>query len=200
MPTEPDRGVETRLLRELVEIASESGAEGPVARHLVTWMDKLGYEARLDEVGNAIGEIGDPAGPVIVLLGHMDTVPGDVPVRIEGSRLYGRGSVDAKGPLATMVCAGARVGPTLPARLVVIGAVDEERDSIGARHVADRYRPAAVVVGEPSGSGQCRDWLQGGAALHGRGAASPHTLQQPRAEGGGGGGRAVASDPAPAFA
>ena len=151
MPTEPDRGVETRLLRELVEIASESGAEGPVARHLVTWMDKLGYEARLDEVGNAIGEIGDPAGPVIVLLGHMDTVPGDVPVRIEGSRLYGRGSVDAKGPLATMVCAGARVGPTLPARLVVIGAVDEERDSIGARHVAGRYRPAAVVVGEPSG-------------------------------------------------
>ena len=36
----------------------------------------------------------------IVLLGHMDTVPGDIPIRREGDVLYGRGSVDAKGPLA----------------------------------------------------------------------------------------------------
>lgn len=141
-----------RLLRAVVEIASPSGREGPVAREFVRWMTELGYRARLDEVGNAVGEIGDPAGPTIVLLGHLDTVPGEVPVRQEGADLYGRGTVDAKGPLAAMVCAGARVGDRLGARLVVIGAVDEERDSIGARHVAGRYRPAAVIVGEPSGA------------------------------------------------
>jgi LysW-gamma-L-lysine carboxypeptidase len=151
MRTDPHRCAEARLLHELVEIPSESGAEGPVARHLVAWMNKLGYQAHVDEVGNAVGEIGDPAGPTIVLLSHMDTVPGEVPVRVDGPLLYGRGSVDAKGPLAAMVCAGARVGPALRARLVVVGAVDEERESVGAAHVARCYRPAAVIVGEPSG-------------------------------------------------
>ncbi|HZM81201.1 MAG TPA: [LysW]-lysine hydrolase [Candidatus Limnocylindrales bacterium] len=143
---------ETRLLRELVEIPSPSGQEGRIAQHLVSWMDKLGYRTGIDEVGNAVGEIGDPDGPTVVLLGHMDTVPGEVPVRVEGTRLYGRGSVDAKGPLAAFVCAGARVGDIINARLVVIGAVDEERDSVGARHAAGQYRPDAVVVGEPSGA------------------------------------------------
>jgi LysW-gamma-L-lysine carboxypeptidase len=51
-----------------------------------------------------------------------------------------------------MVCAVARVGPDLGVRLVVIGAIDEERESIGARAVVDAYRPDAVVVGEPSGT------------------------------------------------
>lgn len=114
-------------------------------------MTSLGYRAHIDEVGNAVGEIGDPDGPTIVLLGHMDTVSGEVPVRSVGTLLYGRGTVDAKGPLATMICAGARFGADGPARIVVIGAVDEERDSVGARHVIGRYQPDAVVIGEPSG-------------------------------------------------
>ena len=47
-------------------------------------------------------------GPTkIVLLGHIDTVPGEIPVRVEDGVLHGRGSVDAKGPLATFVAAAA---------------------------------------------------------------------------------------------
>jgi LysW-gamma-L-lysine carboxypeptidase len=153
MHKDPHACDEARLLRELVDIPSPSGAEATLARRLVELMDKLGYRAHIDDVGNAVGEIGDPAAPAIVLLGHMDTVPGDVPVRVAGPLLYGRGTVDAKGPLAAFVCAGARVGATLPARLVVVGAVDEERDSLGAHHIVGSYRPAAVIVGEPSGVG-----------------------------------------------
>ena len=70
--------------------------------------------AFVDEAGNAVGELGDPsASRTIVLLGHIDTVPGNIPVRIEPRRAtcsIGRGSVDAKGPLATFVAGAARFG------------------------------------------------------------------------------------------
>jgi LysW-gamma-L-lysine carboxypeptidase len=65
--------------------------------------------AFVDDAGNAVGELGEAtAARTIVLLGHIDTVPGNIPVRIEGDLLYGRGSVDAKGPLATFVAGAAR--------------------------------------------------------------------------------------------
>ena len=70
-------------------------------------MQALGFHSYVDDAGNAVGEAG--AGPEIVLLGHIDTVPGVVPVRIEDGKLYGRGSVDAKGPFATFVAAAARL-------------------------------------------------------------------------------------------
>ena len=52
-----------------------------------------------------------------MLLGHIDTVPGRVPVRREGGRLYGRGAVDAKGPLACFVAARGAWREVRPARL-----------------------------------------------------------------------------------
>jgi [amino group carrier protein]-lysine/ornithine hydrolase len=105
----------------------------------------------VDVAGNAIGECGD--GPEsVVLLGHIDTVPGLIPVWRDGDVLYGRGAVDAKGPLATFVAAAANVaGQRLGRRLVVIGAVGEEGDSRGAHFVRDQYRPALTIIGEPSG-------------------------------------------------
>ncbi|HLI50262.1 MAG TPA: [LysW]-lysine hydrolase, partial [Thermomicrobiaceae bacterium] len=89
----------------------------------------------------------------LLLLGHIDTVPGELPVRIENGALYGRGAVDAKGPLATFVIAGARA--TLPkgVRLTVAGASGEESiSSAGAHWLIDNHpAPAAVIIGEPSG-------------------------------------------------
>ena len=137
----------------MVERPSVSGRERALAEFVSERMTEYGLDSHVDEVGNVIGVTGAGGGPVLLLLGHIDTVPGDIPVRVEGRVLHGRGSVDAKGPLATMICAAARVGPTLPATVVVIGAVDEERTSIGARHLLDRLRPDAVVIGEPSGVG-----------------------------------------------
>ena len=130
-------------------------------------MRRSGYErAFVDDAGNAVGEIGEAEAPAtIVLLGHIDTVPGNIPVRIEatgqGPVLYGRGSVDAKGPLATFVAAAARVGApfvrTAGLRVVVVGAVEEEAaTSKGARFIAARLDgarervPDACVIGEPS--------------------------------------------------
>ena len=139
------------FLAGALRIPSISGGERAVAEYFVVQMRALGFEAHVDAAGNAVGEIG--AGPAIVLLGHIDTVPGAIPVRVEDGKLYGRGAVDAKGPFATFVAAAARLARApLSARLVLVGAVEEEAaTSKGARFAATQYRPALCVIGEPSG-------------------------------------------------
>jgi LysW-gamma-L-lysine carboxypeptidase len=141
------------FLEKLLMIPSPSGEEDRVAEYLIEQMTNLGFRAHCDEAGNAVGMLGDPeAKREVVLLGHMDTVPGLIPVRRHGNRLYGRGSVDAKGPLTAFVLAAARAAPRLNGtRLVVIGAVEEETHGRGARHLARTMRPPdCVIIGEPS--------------------------------------------------
>lgn len=134
----------------LVKRYSPSGSEAGAVDWLVSRMRGIGFErAFQDDAGNAVGIIGDGPGQ-IVLLGHIDTVPGEIHVRVEGERLYGRGAVDAKGPLAAFTDAAARLGAIPGWQIVVIGAVDEERDSMGARYVVERYRPDYAIIGEPS--------------------------------------------------
>jgi len=151
------------LVRRLVAIPSLSRHEAAASTWLAEQMRAAGYDrAFVDDAGNAVGELGDPsASRTIVLLGHIDTVPGNIPVRIEDSLLYGRGSVDAKGPLATFVAGAARFGSAAAKsagiRIVVVGAVEEEAaTSKGARFIASRFDgknhpiPNACIIGEPS--------------------------------------------------
>jgi LysW-gamma-L-lysine carboxypeptidase len=158
-----DRAKATELVRGLVAIPSLSRHEAAASAWLVDQMRANGYDrAFVDDAGNAVGELGDPsASRTIVLLGHIDTVPGNIPVRIENDLLYGRGSVDAKGPLATFVAGAARFGSAAAKaagiRVVVVGAVEEEAaTSKGARFIASRFNgksdpiPTACIIGEPS--------------------------------------------------
>ena len=148
--TASDDQVAEALLQDLVAIPGVTGEEGPAARHLVTWMADQGYdEAFIDEAGNAVGIRGS-GGHDLMLLGHVDTFPGELPVRREGRLLYGRGTVDARGALCAFAVAGARATPPAGMRLVVVGAVEEEGSSCGARHLLQRYQPWACVIGEPS--------------------------------------------------
>src|SRR3989454_4728379 len=137
------------LVRGLVGIPSVSRQEGEAVEWLVARMGERGFRVSVDDAGNAVGEIGD--GPVhVVLLGHIDTVPGEIPVRIEGDELVGRGAVDAKGPLAAFVAAATR--PPAGVRVTVVGAVEEESPtSAGARYRAALAAPDWCVIGEPSG-------------------------------------------------
>jgi LysW-gamma-L-lysine carboxypeptidase len=138
----------------LVSEYSPSGQERGAVEWLVARMKSLGYhKAFVDEAGNAVGVMG--SGPKqVVLLGHIDTVPGEIVVRRDGIpphiSLYGRGSVDAKGPLACFTDAVVQVGAVEGWQFVVIGAVEEERDSEGARYVAAKYKPDYAVIGEPN--------------------------------------------------
>jgi LysW-gamma-L-lysine carboxypeptidase len=140
-----------QLLIGLVQQVSYSTHEENAVAYLVDQMKAIGYDqAFRDEAGNAVGIIGD--GPrEIVLLGHIDTVPGVIPVVIEDELLYGRGTVDAKGPLASFVAGAATAGRQPGWRVVVIGAVEEEwATSKGARFAATQYHPELCVIGEPS--------------------------------------------------
>ena len=134
----------------LVSQYSPSGHEGEAVEWLTVRMRSLGYDhAFIDDAGNAIGIMGNGVRQVI-FLGHIDTVPGEIPVRVEGGVLHGRGSVDAKGPLASFVDAVAQFGKAEGWQFVVIGAVEEERNSEGARYVANQYKPDFAVIGEPN--------------------------------------------------
>jgi LysW-gamma-L-lysine carboxypeptidase len=138
------------LLTGLLTHYSPTGQEAEAVSYLVAQMQAAGLEASVDEAGNAIGQCGDGEESV-VLLGHIDTVPGEIPVTREGDRLNGRGAVDAKGPLACFAAAAAAVKDQLHSRrVVVIGAVGEEGDSRGAHFIKDKYRPACTIIGEPS--------------------------------------------------
>jgi LysW-gamma-L-lysine carboxypeptidase len=123
-----------------------------VAACLVRWMQALGYDdAQVDAVGNAVGVRG--SGPrELLLLGHIDTVPGVIPVRVADGELHGRGAVDAKGPFAAFVVGVARAALAVGVTVRVVGAVEEEcATSAGARHVARSYAsPEAIIIGEPS--------------------------------------------------
>jgi len=134
----------------LVSQYSPSDQERGAVEWLVEHMKAVGYhKAFIDDAGNAVGIMGD--GPKqIVLLGHIDTVPGEIKVHEDNGLLYGRGSVDAKGPLACFTDAVAQVGAVGGWQFIVVGAVEEERDSEGARFVVDQYKPDFAIIGEPN--------------------------------------------------
>ncbi len=137
------------LLHGLVAIPSLSGQEENAVGYLVGQMRARGFEASVDRVGNAVVVKG--SGPTkIVLLGHIDTVPGDIPVRVEDGVLHGRGSCDAKGPLATFVAAAEQATGD-NATIIVVGAVGEESiGSPGAHEAATWPAPDLCFIGEPS--------------------------------------------------
>jgi LysW-gamma-L-lysine carboxypeptidase len=140
------------LLARMVKIYSPSGSEEEISLFLAAEMERLGFRVRRDEVGNVIGEIGE-GSPVVLLCGHMDTVEGIVPVRFEDGQLYGRGSVDAKGPLAAMIVAASKfVEDGFPGKILVVGVVEEESTGKGIQHFVEAgIQPDYAIFGEPSG-------------------------------------------------
>jgi len=143
-----DRDLE--LLDGMLRIPSETGDEDRIGEWLVQRLTGIGFEAGRDAAGNVIAGWGE-GDSEIVLLGHIDTVAGHVDVRREGGRLFGRGSVDAKGPLAAAISAVSRRPLTGTHRYTVIGAVEEEGSSRGAHHLTARPGPDHLIVLEPSG-------------------------------------------------
>lgn len=139
------------LLQGLLKLYSPSYHEHDAVEYLVAHMNAQGLRAFRDEAGSAVGIVGD--GPrQIVMLGHIDTHPGYINVRQEGNLLYGRGAVDAKGPLCAFASAVANLGARDGYTIIVVGAVEEEcPTSKGAHFAKTRYAPEFAIVGEPSG-------------------------------------------------
>ena len=140
------------LLTKLLGTYSPSGEEESISNFLFQEMKNLGLNTRRDEVGNVIGELGT-SPPSVLLCGHMDTVPGVIPVRMEGGRLYGRGAVDAKSSLAAMIMASALlVEDNFPGKVITVGVVDEEGKGRGTKQLIRELTSVDYAIfGEPSG-------------------------------------------------
>jgi acetylornithine deacetylase len=140
--------------RQLVDIESISGNEGPVGNFLHAELGRLGYQARKmpveGERANVFATSLEQPRPAIVFSTHMDTVPPFIPSSEDADRIYGRGSCDAKGIIAAQIVAAER----LRAEGIYVGLlflVGEERDSLGAK-VANRQSHGCkfLVNGEPT--------------------------------------------------
>jgi LysW-gamma-L-lysine carboxypeptidase len=145
--------VAVRFLTNLLGIYSPSGKEQDIAYFLAQRMTKLGFEVGVDAINNVIGVVGE-GEPVILLCGHMDTVAGILPLRVEEGKIYARGAVDAKGPLAAMVMAAleASKDPRFKGKILVASVVEEEATSKGVRHlITQGIKADYAIFGEPSG-------------------------------------------------
>ena len=140
------------FLIDLVRVRSTSGMEKEAVDYLVKTLPAMGWEEVFsDGEGNLVASKGS-GSKELVLLCHVDTVPGGPAFRVEENILWGRGSVDAKGPLCALAVAGG--ASTVPDgwKITLIAAVREETDSGGARFRIRLHSPAACIVGEPSGT------------------------------------------------
>ena len=170
-----DQGFVTRTLQALVAIDSinpdlhpEGGGEAAIAAWVGTLLDRLGLD--VETIHHAPGRAsvvgtlrGTGAGRSLMLNAHLDTVgvegmPEPFSGRIEGGRLYGRGSYDMKGSLAA--CLGAvealvRTGARPAGDVLVTAVADEEVASIGTQGVLERFRADGAVVTEPTSLRLC---------------------------------------------
>ena len=141
-----------KILEKALRLYTPSLSEKPLAEFLADKCDDLGFEnIRIDDVGNLIATKGSGA-PRTMLCGHMDVVPGKIRVRRDGDLLYGRGASDAKAPLIAMLLAAADAGEDA-GTVVFVGAVDEEGNATGIKHLASEggLDIDYAVFGEPSG-------------------------------------------------
>jgi putative selenium metabolism hydrolase len=159
----PAAGVDaiTDLALRLVAAKSMSCDEGSAAAVLTNELAELGFSTETDEYGDVIGTLEFGPGPTILFDAHLDTVPAsdsdrwvhDPGGELADGRLFGRGAVDTKGPMAACVHGLAALrGHHSAGRVVVAGTVAEELvEGPVLQRVAQRIQPDAVVICEPSG-------------------------------------------------
>lgn len=154
-----------QLLLDSLKIYSPTSKEAPYADFLVGKMEKMGYsKVHVDRAGNAVGQVG--RGNVKVLLcGHMDTVPGELPVRHTGDSIYGRGAADAKSPLCSLLVAGAEASDS-GVSITFAGVTEEEGDGAGINQIMEGTADFDYAVfGEPGGASRITIAYRGRVAV-----------------------------------
>jgi acetylornithine deacetylase/succinyl-diaminopimelate desuccinylase-like protein len=132
-----------------VNIPSTSTHEREISLFLENKLLDLGME--IARFGNSlIGKLGR-GRPVLMLCGHLDTVPPYFPPRIQGTRLFGRGAADDKGGVAAIISAIASTEQSkLKGTLLTTFVVDEELRSLGAQDIMSHVGADFGVVCEPT--------------------------------------------------
>ncbi|HEY3247514.1 MAG TPA: YgeY family selenium metabolism-linked hydrolase [bacterium] len=142
----------------LVRVQSPSGQEAGVARLVEDEMTKLGFTVHVDSWGNVLGSLDAGSGPCVLVDAHMDTVGVTRPEEWSynpwgerrGERLYGRGAMDMKGPLAAAVYGISLLKEQLQRGKVVVSAsvAEELVEGPALIYVAEQVHPDYVVICE----------------------------------------------------
>ncbi len=161
------------LAAELVAIDSVNpdlipggAGEGEIARLVAGWLERAGLEVSVEEVApgrpNVVGVArGSGGGRTLMLNAHLDTVglggpDGALTPRVEGGRLYGRGSYDMKASLAAIMLAGAECARRgLRGDVIVTAVADEEVASLGTEAICKKWSADAAIVSEPTEERVC---------------------------------------------
>jgi acetylornithine deacetylase len=142
------------LAAELLALQSSTGSEGPAVDFVSRWLIARGWNVTLQEVAKGRANVwASRAGRGVTLSTHLDTVPPYVGPRLEKTRLYGRGSCDAKGIVAAMLCAAEQLAASGEERVDLLFVVGEEKGSDGARAANHLQATSRFLVnGEPTES------------------------------------------------
>jgi acetylornithine deacetylase len=118
------------------------------------WLVGRGWNVTLQEVSRGRANIwASRSGGGVTFSTHLDTVPPYVPPRLEGTKLYGRGSSDAKGIAAAMLVAADRLVGAGEKRVELLFVVGEEKGSDGARAANNLGTKSRFLInGEPTES------------------------------------------------
>jgi len=157
----------TDLLRataDLVDIASPSHGEGPLADAVEGWLREVPW-LQVERVGdNVVARTSLGRAQRLVLAGHLDTVPadGNDAARIEGDVLWGLGSADMKGGLAVFLDLARTVAePACDVTYVFYVAEEVAAVHNGLRHLfatrPDLVEGDAAILGEPTDG-----WIEAG--------------------------------------
>lgn len=150
------------LTQKLVQIPSLPSKENEVSDYIQKIMQDFGFdEIHRDINGSIIGIVGPKDQDIEILFdGHMDIVPvigewkfNPFGGEIHNGRLYGRGTTDMKGGLASAICAISQVAHqyTLKKRVAISASVLEEViEGFALSNVLDLYQPNSVIICEPS--------------------------------------------------
>jgi len=140
--------------RQLIDIESTTGNEGPVSKFLAQELLRLGYEVKVTiaegERANLFATSSREPNPAVVFSTHMDTVPPFIRSSEDADRVYGRGACDAKGIIASQIAAAEK----LKQEGIYVGLlflVGEERDSLGAKVANQQPNGCKFLInGEPT--------------------------------------------------
>ena len=137
------------LARDLIKIPSPSGEEKKVGLFLVERLKK-NFDVKIQPVGDRFNIFAIKGKPNVILTTHLDTVPKQIRMNEDKNYIYGRGSCDAKGILACMVCACEEASQKGLNNFGMIFDVSEETDFAGILKAEKEINPKFTIVGEPT--------------------------------------------------
>ena len=144
------------VTRSLVDIESITEHEEPLGSFVFELLSDLcarsgGSVERCPVGPNRFNVFAHWEDSIVTLSTHMDTVPPFFASREDSKFIWGRGSADAKGIMASMIGAAENLLARGARNFGLLFVVGEERDSAGARAAARDGRGSRFLInGEPT--------------------------------------------------